>query len=294
MVKYKSERRWTVAAHCIMIFLTACTVFPFLLLISASFTDESAAIMNGYTLIPTQFSLEAYEYILKEWAQIGHAYLITIIVTAVGTLTGVIITCMLAYGLARRVPFAGIVGLMIVISMLFSGGIVSTYYIYSKVFHIRDTLWALIVPGYLTSAMSIMLVRNYFAVNIPEALIECAQIDGAKELTIFAKICLPLSKPILATIGLTQALVYWNDWTNGLYYLDNPRLYGIQTVLNKINESANYLASNSTNMSLNGVSVPSNTMRMAMAILGILPILAVYPFFQEYFAKGITIGAVKG
>lgn len=295
-MRYKSDRRWEIAANIVMIGLVICTLFPFLLLISASFTDEVAAVNHGYSIIPPQFSLAAYKYVLQEWEQIGHAYLITIVVTVVGTALSLTITSLFAYGLSRKVPCVGIVNFLVVFSMLFNGGMVATYYTYSQILNVRNTIWALILPGYLMSAMTVMLFRNYFQTSIPASLVESAQLDGAGELTVFTKIMLPLSKPIFATMGLMGALGYWNDWTNGLYYLDEPELYGIQTVLNKINENATYLANNSTTagMVAQNSNIPGNTMRMAMAILGILPILAVYPFFQDYFAKGITFGAVKG
>ena len=149
----------------------------------------------------------------------------------------------------------------------------------------------------LVSAFNVILIKNYFRTNIPESLTESAKIDGAGEFKIFLKIIIPLSKPIIATIGLMSAINYWNNWTNGLYYVETNSLYTIQLVLNKINESAAFLASNSTQMSgvMNGAaSIPTTTMRMAIAVVAILPILVAYPFFQKYFVKGITLGAVKG
>ena len=181
--------------------------------------------------------------------------------------------------------------------MLFNGGIVASYFVWTRYFHIKNTIWALILPGLLISSFNIILIKNYFQTCIHESLLESARIDGAGEFTIFGKIVLPLSKPIIATIGLMSALGYWNKWTNGLYFIDDRSLYTIQLVLNQINESASYLASNSSQMGsmINGTaSIPTTTMRMAIAVIAILPILVIYPFFQKYFVKGITIGAVKG
>ena len=187
-------------------------------------------------------------------------------------------------------PFKRALSFFVVFTMLFNGGLVSTYIMYTQTFHIKDTLWALIVPNLLTNAFYIIMVRNYFTSNIPEELLEAARIDGCSEFGIFTRVVVPLSKPIIATVGLMVGVSYWNDWQNGLYYIDNQELYGIQNILNAINENAKYL--------MNGggaaMKMPANTARMAAAVIGIIPILIIYPFFQDYFVKGITMGAVKG
>lgn len=296
-LKYKSDQNMRILAHIVMIFLTICAIIPFILLIIASFTEENVAIKYGFTFFPKQLSLSAYQYIAGEWQQIGHAYLISIIITVIGTTLGMVICTLLSYGLTRDIVGRKYINFYVIFTMLFNGGIVSTYYIYSNVFHIKDTIWALIIPGLLLNVFNIMIERSYFVTNIPEALLESAKIDGAGEFKTFIKIVLPLSKPILATLGLMTAIAYWNDWTNGLYYVENNKLYSLQLVLNKINENAAFLASNSTQMSsmMHGTaSIPTTTVRMAIAVVGILPIIILYPFFQQYFVKGITIGAVKG
>jgi putative aldouronate transport system permease protein len=175
--------------------------------------------------------------------------------------------------------------------MLFNGGLVSTYIMYTQTFHVKNTLWALILPNLLTNAFYIIMVRNYFASNIPEELLEAARIDGCSEAGIFARVVFPLSKPIIATVGLMVGVAYWNDWQNGLYYIDNQKLYGIQNILNAINENAKYLMTGGGSAVM---QMPANTSRMAAAVIGIIPILIIYPFFQDYFVKGITMGAVKG
>ena len=190
-----------------------------------------------------------------------------------------------------------IISFLLIFTMLFNGGIVSTYYCYIRMWHVKDTIWALIVPGLLMNAFNVILLRNYFVNSIPGSLEEAARIDGAGEWRILLTIVAPLSKPILATVGLMTALAYWNDWINGLYYLsarNGSKFYTIQIVLNNINDDISALvqAQTSGNMSAN-VSVPSITIRMAIAVVGILPILVAYPFFQRYFVKGITLGAVK-
>jgi len=283
-------------AHIVMAFLAICALLPFVLLIIASFTDNMTAIRNGYSFFPEQWSLDAYDYILKQWGVIGRAYGVTFLVTVSGTFLSLVITSMLGYALSRQgMPGRNVLMFFVVFTMLFNGGLVPTYYIYSNIFHIKNTIWALIVPGLLMNAFNVMLVRNYFRSNIPPALIEAAKIDGAKEFTVFFRIVLPLSLPILATIGLMSAIAYWNDWTNGLYYLTNEKLFSIQNILNKINENVNFLANNSSTLAgtVDTTSLPSGTIRMAIAVVGIVPILIAYPFFQRYFVKGITIGSVK-
>ena len=296
-LKYQSDKNMRILAHVVMIFLTICALLPFILLAMASFTEENTAIRDGFTFFPKVLSLAAYKYIAGEWQQIGHAYLISMIVTVFGTALGMLLCTLISYGLTRDFVGKKFVNFYVVFTMLFNGGIVSTYYIYSNVFHIKNTIWALIIPGLLLNVFNIMIERSYFISNIPEALLESARIDGAGEFKTFIKIVLPLSKPILATLGLMTAIAYWNDWTNGLYYVDEPRFYSLQLVLNNINENAAFLASNSSQMSgmMRGTaSIPTTTVRMAIAVVGILPIILLYPFFQRYFVKGITIGAVKG
>ncbi|MFR6470441.1 MAG: carbohydrate ABC transporter permease, partial [Lachnospiraceae bacterium] len=174
---------------------------------------------------------------------------------------------------------------------------VASYYTWSQIFHIRNTLWALIFPGLMMNAFNVILVKNYFKFSVPASLIEAARIDGAGEIKIFFRIVLPLSTPILATIGLMTGLIYWNDWNNGLYYLsqrEGGTYYTIQILLNQINENVQFLAKNASQMGITSVgSLPTTTVRMAIAVIGILPVLIVYPFLQKYFVKGITMGAVK-
>ena len=192
-----------------------------------------------------------------------------------------------------------VLNMMLVITMLFSGGIVSSYYCYVKFFGIKDTLAGLIIPNMLMNAFYVILIRNYFVSSIPASLVESARIDGASEYTTFLKIVFPLSKPIVATVGLMVALGYWNDWVNGMYYLTDRKgseLYTIQIVLNKINDNIQNLKANAGELARMGTKIPEmpgTTIRMAIAVVGVLPILIAYPFFQKYFVKGITMGAVK-
>lgn len=295
-MKSKSQKKWQLAANVILTINSLLAILPFILLIIASFTDEQVAMTDGFSYLPRKFSTAAFGYIIQQWAMIGRAYLMTIVVTAIGTSLSVIFTAMLAYMLSqKKLPGRKIFNFFIVFTMLFNGGVVPTYVMYVKTFHLKNTVWGLIIPNLLLSGFMIMLVRNYFENSIPGELYEAARIDGADEFYNFFHIALPLSVPILATSGLMTGLSYWNDWTNGLYYLDNKgkHLYTIQNILNNINENIQFLASNATG-GINIGDLPTTTVRMAIAFVGILPVLIIYPFFQKYFAKGLAMGAVKG
>ena len=293
----KTNKGWNISANIVMVLLSFLALAPFVLLIIASLTDENVAMTFGYSYFPQKWSISAYQYIANQSARLGRAYLMTIIVTAVGTSVGVMITALLGYMLSNKdLPGRGLLNLYVVFTMLFNGGLVPTYIMYVKTFAIKNTIFGLIVPNLLCSAFLVMLVRNYFENSIPRDLYEAARIDGASEFQTFFRVALPLSTPILATIGLMMGLAYWNDWQNGLYYLSDQsaNLKTIQNILNDINTNIAYLASNSNASGVNVASLPTQTARMAIAVVGILPILVIYPFFQKYFAKGITMGAVKG
>ena len=293
----KTNKGWNIAANIVMVLLSFLALAPFVLLIIASLTDEGVAMSFGYSYFPQKWSTSAYQYIASQASRLGRAYLMTIIVTAVGTGVGVMITALLGYMLSNKdLPGRKWLNLYVVFTMLFNGGLVPTYIMYVKTFAIKNTIFGLIVPNLLCSAFLVMLVRNYFENSIPRDLYEAARIDGASEFQTFFRVALPLSTPILATIGLMMGLAYWNDWQNGLYYLSDQsaNLKTIQNILNDINTNIAYLASNSTVGGASVTDMPTQTARMAIAVVGILPILVIYPFFQKYFAKGITMGAVKG
>ncbi len=294
---FNNRTAWSIGSNTVMILFSVLALAPFVLLLIASFTDNEWATANGFTFFPVKWSLDAYAYIATSWITIGRAYLMTIIVTLIGTVGAILITTLLAYALSHsHLPGIKLLNFLTIFTMLFSGGIVASFYIWVNVFHIRDTVWALILPNLFMNAFNIILVKNYFITSVPASLTEAARIDGAGEFRIFWKIVFPLSKPIIATIGLMTAINYWNDWTNGLYYLTQRgggKLYTIQLVLNQINENINFLATNSEAIRTT-MTLPSTTARMAIAVIGMLPVIVVYPFFQKFFAKGITLGAVKG
>lgn len=285
-----------IVPNIILIITSVLCVVPFLLLIISSLTDENTLVQNGYSFMPVKWSLAAYQYIWQQGIVIVRAYAITIFVTLLGTSGGLIVTSMLAYPLSRKdLPYGKAFAFFVFFTMLFNGGLVPTYLMYVNVFHIKNTLLALIIPGLFVNSFFCMIMRSYFTSNIPDAIIESAYIDGASEFKIYTSIILPLSKPIMATIGLFLGINYWNDWYNGLIYLNDTKLFSIQNVLNRMISDAQFLASsNLGTVSTGNITLPTTSTRMAVAVVTVLPILLAYPFFQRYFIKGITIGSVKG
>ena len=206
-------------------------------------------------------------------------------------------TVMMAYPLSRREFFGrNVCAFYVFFTMLFNGGLVPTYIMYTRYLHIKNTLWALLIPSLLISAFYVIMMRTYFTTNIPEAVIEAARIDGAGEWRILFTIVLPMSLPMIATMALLIGLGYWNDWKNGLYYLTDNRLFSIQNMLNNMLKDVQFLKSGADASAASDVlqDMPSVGIKMAIAVIGALPVMIVYPFFQKYFVKGITIGAVKG
>lgn len=292
----KDELAVKIIAYVVLSFMALCAIAPFVMLVSASFSSENALMNYGYRFFPKEFSVDSYVYIFAAWDSIGKAYLITIGVTVIGTTLSVLITSMFAYGLSSNdLPGKSIIMIILVITMLFSGGIVSSYIIWRNYIGIENTLAAYIFPNLLMNGFTVILVLSYYKTSISAELLEAARIDGAGEFYIYLKIMLPLSTPILATIGLMSALSYWNDWNNGLYYITDTSKYSIQLLLNKMNQNVEFLSSNPNIADqLGDVEIPSTSVRMTIALVGVLPILVAYPFFQKYFAQGLTLGAVKG
>lgn len=280
----------------VMVGLFALTILiPFLLLIVSSFTSETIITRNGYSFFPAVWSLDAYAYLVKHLGMILRAYLITVFVTVVGTAASLCITCLCAYPLSRQ-DLPGLPGLkfFVFFTMLFNGGLIPTYLLYTQLFHIKNTVWALIVPNLLMAGYYVNLARSFYATSIPGALIEAARLDGAGEFRTFLQIVTPLSKPIIATLGMFIAVGYWNDWQNGLIYLTNARLFSIQVLLNKMTSDIQFLQNNSQfSTSVSMMDLPSQSVRMAIAVIGLIPMFCAYPFFQKYFVKGIALGAVK-
>ncbi|MCL5995056.1 MAG: carbohydrate ABC transporter permease [Chloroflexi bacterium] len=280
--------------HAILITVSVLFLVPLLVVISASLTDEIALTRNGYGLLPSQLSFEAYQYILLDPTQILRSYGVTATVTAIGTIAALTVMSLLAYVLARqdftwRRPFS----FFVFFTMLFNGGLVPTYILITQYLKLRDTLWVLFLP-YLVVPWFVFLLRTYFN-TLPKEFIESAKIDGASEWRIYLNIVIPLSTPALATIGLFCILMFWNDWWLALLYINEPKLYPLQYLLYAILRNAEFLSSNSAATAmLTTVKVPLQTIRMAMAVIAIGPVAIAFLALQRYFVRGITLGGLKG
>ena len=286
-----------VLIYVILGILAVLCILPFLLLVMSSFTEELSLARNGYSFLPKKLSLDAYKFLLVDSTDIVRGYLISAGVTVTGTLINVCLTVLFAYPLSRKdLPGRNVFAFFIFFTMLFNGGLVPSYIMWTQSFGIKNTWFAYVAPGLMMSAFYVIMVRTYFTTNIPDAVLEAARMDGAGEWSILVRIVLPMSVPIVATIMLLVGLAYWNDWTNGLYYINRDNMFSIQALLNRMLMDVQYLLSNAQSASsLNqDIVLPATGIKMAIAVLGALPILAVYPFFQKYFIKGIIIGAVKG
>jgi putative aldouronate transport system permease protein len=290
------DRTFKTFAIVFLSLLTVCAFLPFLLIVVTSFTSEKSIVENGYKFLPDRLSFEAYTFMLAQASVIFRAYAVSIGVTAVGTAASMLITTMLAYPMSRAdFKYRNVLAFVVFFTLLFSGGIVPSYIMWTRAFHLRDTYLALIIPTYLMSGFNVLMVRNYYKFNIPSALIESAQIDGAGEFLIFFKIMIPLSVPVNVTIGLLTGLAYWNDWINALYYISKPQMFGIQNLLIRMMNNLQFLTSGQANGLVNvAIDIPTNAVRMSMAVIGVLPIVIGYPFLQKYLTKGVVVGAVKG
>lgn len=296
-MREKPFSKYQILANAVMIIWTLMIVLPFLLLFMSSITDENTLVANGYSFLPAKFSVASYAYIIKSGAKILRSYGVSILVTVVGTLVNVVLSAMMAYPLAvKNLPGRRVMMFYVFFTMLFNGGIVPSYLMWSGTFHITDTFFAQLLPNLLVSAWNVMMMRTYFATSIPDALYEAAEIDGATQYRIFWTIVLPLGKPILVTMGTFAGLAYWNDWTNGLYYISrNKNLYNVQNLLNEMSQNIQFLATSSdANTSSAAAALPATGIQMAIAFVAILPIMLIFPWFQKYYAKGIAVGAVKG
>lgn len=292
----EKKKTFQIFAHIVMSVIVFCSLAPFVLLIMSSITDDKTLAASGYSFIPQKFSMEAYEYLFASSTSIFGAYGISIFITIVGTVINLAITTLYAYPLSRKdLPGRNIFAFFLFFTMLFSGGLVPSYIMWTQTFHIQNTFFALLIPNLLTSAFNVIMMRTYLNSNIPDAVIEAARIDGASEFKILNSVVLPMSKPILSTLALLVGLAYWNDWQNGLYYINDTNLYSVQVLLMNIQRSLEALArSASAGGSVSAANLPSTSVRMAITVMGVLPVLIIYPFLQKHFVKGISIGAVKG
>ena len=299
MLKTREEKTFQTIAHIVMIILAVNALAPMILLFMSSITDDTTLIKNGYSFFPEKFSLYAYEYVFMTGNAVLKAYLISIILTTCGVILSLLVTTPMAYALSKKKVLGhGLLNFYVFFTMLFNGGLVPTYMNYTNAIGIKNTFFALLIPGLLTNGMYMMLMKSYFITSIPDEIMEAAKIDGAGEFKVFRTIAVPLAKPIITTIGLFSGIGYWNDWQNGYVYITRRTdLYSIQNLLNRMVQNIQYLSANSQNVAnadIGLASIPTVAVRMSMAVLGILPIIIAYPFVQKNFVKGITLGGVKG
>jgi putative aldouronate transport system permease protein len=280
-------------------FILACLSFivPFILVISISISNEDALYQFGYKLIPKQIDLTAYKFVFQNPVQMRNSYIVTAFQAVLGTFLAVLIMSLCAYPLSRKdFKLRGILTFVIFFTMLFGGGLIPSYILITQYLHLGDTVWVYIFPA-LVNAFQIIVFRTFFQ-GLPESLQESAKIDGASELRIFFQIILPLSKPVLATIALFNMIDRWNNWYTSLLYINKQELYTLQYMLQKILREADFVNSFANELpagiDFRDFKIPTESMRYAMLVIAAGPMLVVYPFFQKYFSRGLTIGAVKG
>lgn len=280
----------------ILCLFALCTLLPVLLVLIASFTSESALTLNGFSFFPEEWSMEAWNYVYTMKDQILTSYKVTIFITVFKTLSTLFVCSMLAYTLARKqFKLRGFLSIMLLITMLFSGGTLSSYLINTTVYHLKDTIWVLCMPG--VGAMTVFMMRTYIQSNITDALIESAKIDGAGEFRIYMQICLPLMPPMLAALGFMEAVGAWNEWQGAMLYITKPELTPLQLLLMRIQGNLDILNSGKVPADVVAAiseSVPADGVRMALLFVVLGPIMVIYPFFEKYFVQGLTLGSVKG
>lgn len=277
--------------------LAALAVLPFLFVIIISLTNEDSLAKNGYSFFPKEWSFDAYRYILTSGSEIMNAYGVSIFVTVVGVILGLLATALYAYALSRdEFAYRNFFNMVTIIPMFIGGGLVATYLIMTQFLGLKNSIWALIIPG-MINTFHIIVMRTFFKTTIPNALIESAKIDGANEWQIFSRIVVPISLPGLATIALFLTLGYWNDWMHAMLYISKDNLIPLQYLLVRIQNNMDFLNSSGSSMGMSASvvanSLPKESARMAIVVITTLPIACAYPFFQKYFVQGLTVGAVK-
>ncbi|MBO5535829.1 MAG: carbohydrate ABC transporter permease [Clostridia bacterium] len=281
----------------LFILLALLCVLPVVFVFIISISSEASIAAKGYSFFPKELSLASYQYLWTSRDYIGRAFLNSIGITLVGTVIGLILTSTLGYCLSRpKYRLRGVYTMMLLIPMLFSGGLVATYMINTQVYHLKNTYWSMILPG-ACSTFYVIVMRTFFQTTVPESIIESGKIDGASQLRILVQLVLPVSLPVLATVGLFLTFNYWNAWYSAMLYLDSNHrnLYPLQYVLISIEKNISFMAQNEDFFREESLrNVPSETMRMAIVMVVVIPIACSYPFFQRYFVGGLTIGAVKG
>lgn len=298
---YERYNRVSVGANAALVILFAVLalvcVLPFVLVIMISLSSEASLAQYGYRFIPKEFSGEAYQFLWKNRNMLLNSLEISVIITVVGSAAGLLLTTSMGYVISRQFKLTSFFTWVVFIPMIFNGGLISTYFINKTVLKLGDTLWALILP-LLVSSFNVVICKTYFRTNLPDSVVESAQIDGASQLRIYFGIVLPISLPLLATIGLFLTFGYWNDWWQAMLYITKNSLRPLQSLLNSIERNVEYMLNNAMSLGISQAEMrnqlPRESFRMAIAVVIIVPISCVYPFFQRYFISGLTIGAVKG
>lgn len=292
----KKKNKWgQLCLNIFFIIVSLSYILPLILMISISVSSEAAITKYGYSLFPRDFGLDGYKAVLSNPKQLIDSYKVTIIYSVVATVLSMLIKALAAYPLSRsNYRLKKPVTMFMFFTMLFSGGMVPMYLLNTKYLHLNNTIWVYIVPG-LVAAWDIFIMRTFFQ-GLPDGLVEAAKIDGASEVRIFFQMILPLSTPVLASLGFMYMIGKWNDWNTSMLYIQKNELFSLQYLLQRILREAEYLKSlaQSGTMVMSDQEPPTETMRYAMAILAAGPMMIVFPFFQKYFAAGLTIGSVKG
>ncbi|WP_338556459.1 carbohydrate ABC transporter permease [Paenibacillus sp. KS-LC4] len=283
--------------HIIFIAFSLACILPIVLIVAISFSDEKLLTLQGYKFWPDKLDVSAYQYLFTNSTTLVKAYGVSLSVTIIGTIMAVLLIALYAYPIFRKdFPFKKAFNFYLLITMLFSGGLVPFYLLYVNFLELKDSFAALILPG-LSNAFYIFITRTFFQQTIPEEMIESGKLDGASEWRIFFQLVLPISLPVLATVGLFTTLMYWNDWFNSMLFINDTDKFSLQYVMIQMIRQAeffkNQLAGSGVALMVQE-AVPTESLRMAMVVVSIGPILFVYPFFQKYFTKGLTIGAIKG
>ena len=292
-------RGWNALFTTILCLVSLLMIVPLILVVVVSFSSEMSIATNGFSFFPDEWTLEGYRYLAKMGDQVVDSYLITIFYTITGTVMSLAVMSLYAYVLAQRnFRHHTFMTWILFFTMLFGGGLVPSYILNVRYLHIYDTIWVFLLPS-LVSAYNVIILRTFIQTTIPESLFEAARIDGANHFQVFAKIVMPLYKAGLATIGLFNVVGRWNDWFTGVLYIENAKLIPLQTLLQKIQDSIEFLKNNAAVAGTPDAiqllrNMPQQNLRMACMVIIIVPILAAYPFFQRYFVSGLTIGSVKG
>ena len=294
MLRSKSDRILMIIVYCILgVFALAC-LYPLLLTLMTSITDEQTLIRNGYQMFPQKYSLDAYQVITDSMgSKVLGAYKVTLFVTVVGTALSLFVTASVAYVVSvRDFKQRNLINMLLYIPMVFSAGLLPWYIVCTKYYHLTNTLWALILPPCL-NVFNVFLMRNFFA-SLPTAVFESARIDGAGHFRIFFLIAIPMAQVGIITVGMLYALGYWNDYYNALMFIRKSEMYPMQYYLYNILSNIQFAARQSQTRLTYNIAIPSETIKMAIIIVTILPILFLYPFIQRYIVKGVVVGAVKG